>query len=130
MKMDANQLTDQHPSSSWYFYHIPFSFLYLFWSDRFNLCSRWSVPPLLRFLLDFGSPMIFSWYKFYFSHNFLVIMIFLYIFTRFPITISGRWIKLLWIFFQIKVINYFFLIDCSFSFICWHYNNTHIWMCQ
>ena len=88
---------------------------YLLYLDScWTLVPRWSSPDI-----NFTSLITFSslWYFF--------ISV-----TRFPITISGRWIKLLWIFFQIKIINYFCLIDYSFSFICWHYNNTHIWICQ
>ena len=52
-KMDANQffLTNihLHPDIS----IILFTSFYLF-SDRLNLCSRRSVPPVLRFPLDFG----------------------------------------------------------------------------
>ena len=54
------------------------SFFSILLIDRFNLCSRRSVPPFHKFLPDFGicnCPS--SRYRFYFSHNFLVIMIFL-----------------------------------------------------
>ena len=73
-------LPDQHPLSFRYFYHSFYLFLFYLSDDRFNLCSRRSVPPFHKFLLDFGTcncPS--SRYRFYFSHNFLVIMIFLYI---------------------------------------------------
>ena len=68
--------------------HFPFdisiilftSFFSILLIDRFNLCSRRSVPPFHKFLPDFGTFSCRSfWYRFYFSHNFLVIMIFLYI---------------------------------------------------
>ena len=130
MKMDANQLTDQHPSSTWYFYHIlfPFSIFinlidltyvpggpYLLYLDScWTLVSRWPSPDI-----NFTSLITFSsLWSFFISV------------TRFPITTSGRWIKLSVNFLSNKNKFYYYLINCSFSFICCHYNNTHIHICQ
>ena len=67
---------DQHPLSMWYYYHSFFTSLFYLLFDRSTY-----VPggPYLLFL-DFHRTSVsdgFFKYRFYFSHNFLVIMIFL-----------------------------------------------------
>ena len=74
---------DQHPLSMWYYYHSFFTSLFYLLFDRSTY-----VPggPYLLFL-DFHRTSVsdgFFKYRFYFSHNFLVIMIFLCIFPSDP----------------------------------------------